>query len=353
MNVKINEDNVSEKLHEANSIEGFYANTGILVTGATDFAMEVSASLRKNDIDEVIECLPHFLASTTSAVKILNIHFNRQSFSKLFQLIAKQWKQLELNGELHVLEETVMHGNKMAQFYNTTLVTFMVLFLLVPLISPILDIIRPLNETRTRQQLLKVNYIFFNDDNYFFYVYLQLFWASGVVVLTIIAADWLYMLIIHHNSGLFAVYEVQKTTTISDYFTDEIILENYMYQKFRNCVIMHNETIRFYKLLNDCSQGSYLIQVGLNMLIISATAVQTMVNLDKPAEAIRSAVFCGASQFHLFLLSLPGQVLLDNCSALAENTCEDYCSLSAGGLYEMNIENFGIVSTSLTVLHIQ
>ncbi|KAK1117654.1 hypothetical protein K0M31_015824 [Melipona bicolor] len=37
MNVKINEDNVSEKLHKANSIEGFYANTGILVTGATNF----------------------------------------------------------------------------------------------------------------------------------------------------------------------------------------------------------------------------------------------------------------------------------------------------------------------------
>lgn len=34
---------------------------------------------------------------------------------------------------------------------------------------------------------------------------------------------------------------------------------------------------------------------------------------------MRSAVFCGASQFHLFLLSLPGQVLLDHCSDLADN----------------------------------
>ncbi|KAK9306393.1 hypothetical protein QLX08_002911 [Tetragonisca angustula] len=86
--------------------------------------IEIYASLRKNDIDEVIECLPQFVASTISVVKILNIHFNRQSFNKLLQLITKQWKQLELNGELHVLEEIVMQGNKMAQFYNTTLVTF-------------------------------------------------------------------------------------------------------------------------------------------------------------------------------------------------------------------------------------
>ena len=34
---------------------------------------------------------------------------------------------------------------------------------------------------------------------------------------------------------------------------------------------------------------------------------------------MRNAVFCGASQFHLLLLSLPGQVLLDSCSTLTHN----------------------------------
>lgn len=81
----------------------------------------------------------------------------------------------------------------------------MVLFLLVPLISPTMDIVLPLNETRPRQQLLRVNYIFFNDEHYFFFVYLQLAWGSVIVVLTVIAADWLLILIIHHNSGLLAV----------------------------------------------------------------------------------------------------------------------------------------------------
>ncbi|XP_060815847.1 uncharacterized protein LOC132907105, partial [Bombus pascuorum] len=119
-----------------------------------------------------------------------------------------------------------------------------------------------------------------------------------------------------------------------------------------------------YNILNESSQGSYLIQVGLNILSISTAAVQTVVKLNKPEEAIRSAVFCGACQFHLFLLSLPGQVLLDHCSSLADNIycskwykapvqiqkvlyvmqirCRRFCSLTAGGLYEMNIENFGI-----------
>ncbi|XP_048266430.1 uncharacterized protein LOC100645055 [Bombus terrestris] len=327
-------------------------------------------------MDGVIECLPHFVASSISAVKVLNMHFNKRNFSKLFQLVARQWQQLKFNNELHILEEVVMQGNRMAHFYRSTLVSFMVLFLLVPLISPILDIVHPINGTRTRQQLLRVNYIFFNDDDYFFYIYLQLFWSSIVVVFTIIGADWLYMLIIHHSSGLFAVcgYQIQKATANPNYLTRESIFENATYEKFRNCVIMHKEAIQFYNILNESSQGSYLIQVGLNILSISTAAVQTVVKLNRPEEAIRSAVFCGACQFHLFLLSLPGQVLLDHCSDLANNIysskwykapvqiqkvlyvmqirCRRFCSLTAGGLYEMNIENFGIVCINLTILYV-
>ncbi|XP_043511733.1 uncharacterized protein LOC122529552 [Frieseomelitta varia] len=341
--------------------------------------LELFTSLYNKDMDAVIECLPHFIASSISFVKVLNMHFNRENFLKLFQRVAKDWQQLKLNNELDILDETVMNGNKIAQLYkkkyifdcihvyfSDIIVSFTALFLMVPLISPILDIVHPLNQTRPRQQLLRVNYIFFNDDDYFFYVYLQLFWGAIIVVFTVIGADWLYMLIIHHNSGLFAVcgHQVQKVTMNPSYFTGENISQNYTYETFRNCVMMHNEAIRFCNILNECSQGSYLIQVGLNMLGISATAVQTVVNLDRPEEAMRSALFCGANQFHLFLLSLPSQVLLDHCSDLANNIysstwyrtpvqiqkllyvmqirCKKLCSLTAGGLYEMNVENFGI-----------
>lgn len=94
--------------------------------------------------------------------------------------------------------------------------------------------------------------------------------------------------------------------------------------------------------MNENCQYSYLIQVGLNMLGMSTTAVQvniiiritictncwkfyltnyfifqTVINLDRPDVAIRSAVFFGANQFHLFLLSLPGQILLDHCADFA------------------------------------
>ncbi|XP_061937824.1 odorant receptor 63a-like isoform X2 [Apis cerana] len=316
-------------------------------------------------MDGVIECMPHFIASSISAVKLLNLHFNRQNYNILLHFVTKKWQQLKSTYELNALDKTIMQGKKMAQLYRNTLFSFLILFLLVPLVSPILDIVHPLNQTRSRQQLLRVNYIIFDIDDYFFYIYLQLAWGSIIVVLTIIAADWFYILIIHFNSGLFAVCGVQVEATMnSNLVSKDAFSENSSYEKFRTCVIMHNEVIEFYNILNENCQYSYLIQVGLNMLGMSTTAVQTVINLDRPDVAIRSAVFFGANQFHLFLLSLPGQILLDHCAdfanAIYDSTwygtsleiqkmlymmqirSKKLCALTAGGLYDMNIENFGI-----------
>ncbi|XP_016770783.1 odorant receptor 63a-like isoform X3 [Apis mellifera] len=313
--------------------------------------LELYISLRNKDMDGVIECIPHFIASSISAVKLLNLHFNRQNYNILFHFVIKKWQQLKSIYELNALDETIMQGKRMAKLYR---------------ISPILDIVHPLNQTRSRQQLLRVNYIIFDTDDYFFYIYLQLAWGSIIVVLTIIAADWFYILIIHFNSGLFAVCGVQvlEATMNSNLVSKDAFSENSSYEKFRTCVIMHNEVIEFYNILNENCQYSYLIQVGLNMLGMSTTAVQTVINLDRPDVAIRSAVFFGANQFHLFLLSLPGQILLDHCAdfanAIYDTTwygtsleiqkmlymmqirSKKLCALTAGGLYDMNIENFGI-----------
>ncbi|KAK9306166.1 hypothetical protein QLX08_003060 [Tetragonisca angustula] len=335
--------------------------TGIVVPTS----LELYTSLCDKDMNAVIECMPHLIAATTSVVKILNVHFNRENFKKLFDFMTEQWEELKLTDDLHILEDVTMRGSKMAQLYRNTLLIFMVLFLFVPLLFPILDVVLPLNETRPRQQLFRVNYMLFDDEEYFFYVYLQLAWGSVVVVMIIVTVDSLYILIIHHSSGLFAVcgYQVQKATSSSN-LTTKPVPESYTYEQIKNCVITHDKAIEFYSILNDNSRSSYLIQVGLNMMGISVTAVQTVANLDRPAEAIRTGIFLGAEQFHLFVISLPGQVLLDHCSDLANNIYKStwykipvriqkmlfmmqirskkLCTLTAGGLYEMNIENFGI-----------
>ncbi|CAK9815525.1 Odorant receptor Or2 [Anthophora plagiata] len=313
--------------------------------------IEIYVQLCEKNMDAVIECLPNSIAAATSIVKLLNVHMNRKNFKKMYDFVTREWEQLKLHDELHVLEDITAQGGKLAQLYRNTLLSCMVLFLLIPLLFPFMDIVLPLNETRPRKQGFRVNYLLFDQENYFFSVYFQLAWGAIVVVMIIITLDSLYMIIIHQASGMFAVcsYQVKKATEYKNSFGNSAISANYMHELFKRCVATHNKAIQFYEILNDSSRNSYLIQ--------------TVLTLDRPEEALRCGVFLGAEQFHLFVISLPGQVLLDHCTAL---TNEIYCStwydvpvkfqriiytmqirslrpcvLTAGGLYEMNIENFG------------
>ncbi|XP_003691150.1 uncharacterized protein LOC100864541, partial [Apis florea] len=283
-------------------------------------------------------------------------------FNKLLKFVVKEWEELKLN-EVHILEEITIQGSKIAHLYRNTLLSFLILFLLVPMYFPVLDMIDTLNQTRSRQQLLRVNYMVFNADDYFFYVYLQLAWGAIVIVMIVITVDSLYIIIIHHVCGLFAVcsHEIQETIKYLTIFPNT---EKCSYKELENCVIKHNKAIKFYNILNNSSQLSYLLQIGINIMGISTTAFQLAVNLDtRPQEAIRNAVFCGANQFHLFVLSLPGQILLNHCAELTNTIyCSMWyklpvkiqkmfniilmrskksCALTVYGLYELNMENFG------------
>nr|XP_012152458.1 PREDICTED: odorant receptor 33b-like isoform X2 [Megachile rotundata] len=80
-------------------------------------------------------------------------------------------------------------------------------------------------------------------------------------------------------------------------------------------------------------------------------------------DAMTFFLYLIAEKFHLFILSLNGQILLNHAVALTDKIfssnwydipvkyqkslymmtirCSKACMLSAGGLYDMNIENFG------------
>ncbi|XP_076632317.1 putative odorant receptor 71a [Colletes latitarsis] len=232
-----------------------------------------------------------------------------------------------------------------------------------------LDIVLPLNETRLKQQLFKLNYLV-DNDKYFYHIYFHSIWTSALGVAVIVTADSMYMLITHHACGLFAMcgYQIKEMSQSFDQNGLNTDKEKIIYQKFKNCAIIHKRAIQFYELVNEINQRSFLLQIGLNMIGISVTAVQMVMNLNNIGEAFRIGVFLGSQQFHLFFNSLPGQSLVDHSLQLLDDLYNSKwyqapvrmqrviymmqirsgvpCTLTAGGLYDMNIENFGVIFKS-------
>ncbi|XP_076389223.1 odorant receptor 9a-like [Megachile rotundata] len=243
------------------------------------------------------------------------------------------------------------------------------LFLCVPLFYPLLDYVVPLNETRPKAPLFKLNYLV-NTDDYFYTVYFHIALCCLITVLIVTTIDSLYIVIIHYTCGLFAVcgHQVKKAAEIEGRNSHS---RGRNQDLLKRCVITHYKAIRFHEYMEESTRMSYLFEVCLNMIGMTVTAVQTVMYFDKPEEAFRIVMFLLGQQFHLYIISLPGQMLIDQSLQLVNDIyfskwyqmpvqfertlhimlirCSRPCKLTAGGLYEMNIENFGsIVKTSMS-----
>ncbi|XP_076764636.1 uncharacterized protein LOC143431625 [Xylocopa sonorina] len=159
----------------------------------------------EKDYDGIFEDLPHVLIASLGLIKLLNVHSNKTRFRTLFEFVLRGRELLKSEQEIYTLDKIIEQGNKLASLYEKALVTFMTVFLSLPLCNPFLDVILPLNETRPRQHIYRVNYVMFDEFEYFYVVYVHLTCIAIAIIFIIIAVDSLYITIIHHACGLFAV----------------------------------------------------------------------------------------------------------------------------------------------------
>ncbi|XP_017795546.1 PREDICTED: uncharacterized protein LOC108576980 [Habropoda laboriosa] len=340
--------------------------------------LKIYVAQREKDFDGVMQVLPNIIAQTGALVKVMNIRINKANFRKLFDLMVRRWKLLEAKDEIEILKKYTSKGMRLRELYKDSLWIVLLVYMSFPLINPVLDVVAPLNETRPRRLLLPVSYIFIDEYEHFYSVNFHLYTSVISCGMMIIAVDMLYITIIFHLCGLFAVcgHRIQVTTEMNIVNKDETKKSEAGYKQFKQCVTMHHEALQsvskvsqYCQILERSSQHMYLIQVGLSVFIISVTAAACIMNIDRPDELIRLAMFVVAQKFHLLILSLPGQMLLDHSLGLADIIYASKwyelpvkgqkliytmqmrsirpCILTAGGVHEMNIESFGIVCNNM------
>ncbi|XP_026667348.1 uncharacterized protein LOC113464014 [Ceratina calcarata] len=105
---------------------------------------------------------------------------------------------------MNVLDQITNEGTTLATIYRKCLWLTVTLFVSLSLYNPLVDLIAPLNETRPRQHLFHVNYLFLDEMEYFWPVFVHLSFVAVATVIIIITIDSLYIVIIHHACGMFA-----------------------------------------------------------------------------------------------------------------------------------------------------
>nr|XP_012138996.1 PREDICTED: uncharacterized protein LOC100875216 [Megachile rotundata] len=264
-----------------------------LILGITPLFIQLCVVIQDTDVDAIIDELPHLLLAV---------------FKILLNFILNDW--VMLTRELPVLEKATAQGSRLARFYRVTLILAALVFIYIPLINPTLDLIMPINGTRPKQQLFGACYVFVEADDHFAAVFLHLGWTTFVTVYNVSIVDSLYILIIHHVCGLFDVCGYQIETATQD--------PEMRYDQFKQCVMTHHKALLFFDKLQECSQNMFLLLVALNMTLISMTAVQILMHINQPLDSARFILFFLCAQFHLYIVSLFGQIILNHSTILAE-----------------------------------
>ncbi|XP_011687005.1 PREDICTED: uncharacterized protein LOC105449451 [Wasmannia auropunctata] len=106
--------------------------------------------------------------------------------------------------ECEILERYTYIGS-MCTFSLTILGFMATLFcLFLPLIPSILDIIMPLNVSRPRQLMFPGDY-FVDQQKFFYAILLQINFAIGLILITLIGTESLYVTYVQHACGMFQI----------------------------------------------------------------------------------------------------------------------------------------------------
>ncbi|XP_058809991.1 odorant receptor 30a-like [Phymastichus coffea] len=192
------------------------------------------------------------------------------------------------------------------------------------------------------------------------------------------AFDSMYVVCVQHCLGLFAIikFRLRKSTeSYSDQTLSKVEKEAVTYKYITKTIELHKNVLIFTAILEATYSSTFLILVGLNMLIISLACVLILIKIDDNdiMSVLRFSFVLIGSVLHLFFLSWPGQALTDYSLSLSDDAyanewyeasiesqrslkflilrCIKPCQLTAGGIYVMNFSNFAmIIKTSVSYI---
>nr|AXM05163.1 odorant receptor [Campoletis chlorideae] len=324
------------------------------------------------DMDLVIDCISILLSQAGTCMKFLNYIFNAEKIRKLIYRMQTDWKSDTFQPHLEILKKYALEGKKLTQVYSVCMYSTLITFVLMPVVPKLMDVIMPLNASRSLIYPLPLSYGNINVDKYYIPIMIHADCAILIAITTIVAMDSTYAVYVEHACGMFAAVG-DRLHHLMDFREKKFIdksspsdMEKATYQAIVDCIEMHKEAIKFANTIESSHTFVLLLVVGLSVLSMSVAGYQVIMNLNKPNEAFRFLIFVLAQFFHLFYLSWPGQKLIDHSERIHDLVYDakwyetsprsqklillmmmrsiEPCKLTAGKFFDMSFANFSLVN---------
>ncbi|XP_029677004.1 odorant receptor 4-like [Formica exsecta] len=266
------------------------------------------------DVQCILTTIPSYLFQIVVIVKLYACQFNNSKIKDLTDQVYSDWESLEIPEEYEIMKTYAAKARLFSLIYTSYYAIAAPLFiLLIPITPQILDIVLPLNESRSILMPYEAHYFVHDDREYFYYILFHALVAVLIVITGVLAHDCMVLTYIEHVCSIFAVagfrFENLAYNKDTDLINDNLI--NMYNQKIAISVHAHWQALQFAKLLKDTFSITFGIQIAIVTVAMSISLLQMVVQ-DDTLETMRYMAFIIGQLIHIFCFSLQGQRLIDH-----------------------------------------
>ncbi|XP_076240847.1 uncharacterized protein LOC143183227 [Calliopsis andreniformis] len=292
--------------------------------------------------------MPFLILGFGTFLKQYNYVLNEKRLRELLGSVVTDWLTKRPKEELMILEA---YSNKAVMFstiYKVAIIANLIMFILLPFVPPVLDVLVPLEEPRSRIFIYPA-YYFLDEEKYYYFIIVHMLVAACIVAFVFIAADLNLVYTVQHACALFAItghrFEraMDEMQILNGKNADE--LREKSQQKVRACIDAHRETLKLvvgtesiiennthsknknilsrnqsaYCIKNDCHVVLLFLTVGLAIITFAITLMKVKYHQQGCLAMMKiSMMYFTFSMFlvgqlvHVFFVTVMGQLLINS-----------------------------------------
>ncbi|KAL6262947.1 hypothetical protein P5V15_005735 [Pogonomyrmex californicus] len=277
-----------------------------------------------NDAQMIFEAGYQIAIMTSFILRQANQFWNYDKLRHLYKTIDEHWNIFTNDIEIQILKDYSSLSRKFTKYYSTIVYLMCLICMTIPLAPPLLDIVMPLNESRSRFFVVEVEFRMDKNENFvLIYCYTTVTMMVGINIM--VGVDAMHVLCTIHACSLFAAISKQLENMFlkadnskninkpKHYINTEFdsLSEEIVYREYIVCLKKHQLAIEFVNVLESSYQGFSLLILLLIIGALSLIGIRIIYALDQLQEAIKLIFILIGILLTLTIISYSGQRIMD------------------------------------------
>ncbi|EZA62369.1 hypothetical protein X777_03404 [Ooceraea biroi] len=255
-----------------------------------------------------LQCTAQNFATCTVPILVIIMMYTIQSNARTIKTLTEHlfidWEELKSTEEYDIMKSYAKNSRRLFLFFFAHCFLTMCIIMLMSLMSFILDIVLPLNESRP-VLLPYPSYYFVDAEEYVFQIFSHTIVAWFFLGIGIMAHDGMFITYIEHICSSFAVIGYRFEHLFSNEAKGIVKLVQMMNAARELRALLA-------QLVEDVFNIPNILQLFLITVGLSLTLLQIAQHEDNILEIVRYMSFISVQMTRLFIFSFEGQKLIDH-----------------------------------------